>query len=95
MGCVPNAGDSSDFNLVRVQTLASHLRQCKLLLLFIFPLFPAASLGFENQPMADTKNQEDLDPRHRLAQRYLQAARDNLAAKESELPKTQRQRHLP
>ncbi|MCA9231479.1 MAG: hypothetical protein KDA57_12570 [Planctomycetales bacterium] len=33
-----------------------------------------------------------VDPRHRLAQRYLQAARDDLAAKEAEKPKSQRKR---
>ncbi len=42
--------------------------------------------------MAETKKQEDVDPRHRLAQRYMQTARDELAAKEADQPKTQRQR---
>lgn len=42
--------------------------------------------------MADTEKPGDIDPRHRMAQRYLQTARDDLAAKEAEKPKPQRRR---
>jgi len=42
--------------------------------------------------MAETKKQDEVDPRHRMAQRYMQAARDELAAKEADQPKAQRQR---
>lgn len=42
--------------------------------------------------MAETKKQDEIDPRHRLAQKYMQAAHDDLSAKEAEKPRSQRQR---
>ena len=45
-------------------------------------------------PMADSKNQPstETDPRRRLAQKYLQAANEELDAKEAEKPRAQRKR---
>lgn len=44
--------------------------------------------------MAETKSKssDDVDPRHRLAQRYLQNAHDDLATKDAGKPKSQRRR---
>ena len=42
--------------------------------------------------MAETTSQDEVDPRHRLAQKYMQRAHDDLSAKEAEKPRSQRQR---
>ncbi|MEM8945717.1 MAG: hypothetical protein AAGD11_11080 [Planctomycetota bacterium] len=42
--------------------------------------------------MAETKQQQEVDPRHRLAQKYMQRAHQDLAAKEAEKPASQRER---
>ena len=42
--------------------------------------------------MAELKQQNDADPRHRLAQKYLQTAHDDITCKDAEKPKTQRLR---
>lgn len=42
--------------------------------------------------MAESEKQDDVDPRHRLAQKYMQRAHETISAKEAERPKTQRQR---
>ncbi len=42
--------------------------------------------------MAETKKQQEIDPRHRLAQKYMQRAHDEISAKEAKKPQSQRQR---
>ena len=42
--------------------------------------------------MNKTKQADEIDPRHRLAQKYMQRAHDDIASKEAEKPKSLRER---